>query len=267
MKRTIIFASFITLTILLTSCSAKAPKAYEFGTDSIPSMTEAVGDRTLTDVDKTSESGAEQQTYRYIGAKDTSADVARYVDALRKSGAFLTEDYDPSLPKGRACLVIPSKEEGKIITVVITYNKEECIVALEKFKGDIIPGAKPKNDTPAEPLPQEPEHSAECVPPTAQQAMEILSGYSKESLGLPAEITSYTLVLDDSPSDINGDLCHGISVFADLGERMESMGIFYLSCDRERVYRLDVQTGEYVLIPKAPGNGTEQPESDAPSGS
>lgn len=79
-------------------------------------------------------------------------------------------------------------------------------------------------------------------------ALALLVAYNAEELGLPAPISTYTIVFDDMTTEIDGKSYQGLSAFADLGERMENMGVFFVAQDGSRLLRIDSLTGDYVEI-------------------
>lgn len=92
------------------------------------------------------------------------------------------------------------------------------------------------------------QDDADAVKLTRDDAIVILKKMPQEELGLAEPITSYSLVVDDVLSDIDGNQCYGISVFADLGEKMQNMGIFYVSQDGVTIYHMNVENGTYEKI-------------------
>lgn len=92
------------------------------------------------------------------------------------------------------------------------------------------------------------QDNADAVKLTRDDAIVILKKMPQEELGLAEPITSYSLVVDDVLSDIDGNQCYGISVFADLGEKMQNMGIFYVSQDGVTIYHMNVENGTYEKI-------------------
>nr|WP_162990758.1 hypothetical protein [Maliibacterium massiliense] len=81
-----------------------------------------------------------------------------------------------------------------------------------------------------------------------QQAVDLLKGVSAEKLGLPAPIDQYTVVFDAQVSDVQGKTCYTMSAFADLGARMENMGVFAVAVDASALFRVDARTGAFVQI-------------------
>ena len=79
-------------------------------------------------------------------------------------------------------------------------------------------------------------------------AIALLMEYSKEELGLPAEISEYTL-MNDGETTVDGVICIEIGVYADLGERMQRMGGYCVSSDLHTVYAFDIITGEFEALP------------------
>ena len=81
---------------------------------------------------------------------------------------------------------------------------------------------------------------------TKDDAIRLLETLSAEELSLPEKISEYVLSVDDWPTMIRGEECYGINAYADLGERKQLMGVFYVTMDGSSVYRNDME--EFILI-------------------
>ncbi len=83
---------------------------------------------------------------------------------------------------------------------------------------------------------------------TQDEALAVIEKLSAEKLGLPVGISEYKIIFDDVKTEIDGASCYGLSAFADLGERMENMGVFYVAVDGSAIYKINSMTGDYEKI-------------------
>ena len=83
---------------------------------------------------------------------------------------------------------------------------------------------------------------------TREQAFDILASLSKEQTGLPADISEYTLIVQDGTVTIKGIPCYSVCVYANLEERLELMNTFSVSLDGKHIFTFDVLTAADVEI-------------------
>ncbi len=85
-------------------------------------------------------------------------------------------------------------------------------------------------------------------PISSEEAMDLVSALSMEQTGLPAELSEYTITVEEGTVEINGTLCYSVCVYSDLGERMQLMKVFSVSVDGEHIYTFDIDSAQDVEI-------------------
>lgn len=85
---------------------------------------------------------------------------------------------------------------------------------------------------------------------TKEEALELLNEIPYAKLLLPAELTEYTIQYDDWTTMVGDTECYGINAFADLGERMQLMGVYYVALDGSKIFGIDSETGDFTEIKK-----------------
>lgn len=83
---------------------------------------------------------------------------------------------------------------------------------------------------------------------TKTQARELLSTLTKETTGLPAELSEYTLIADDLTIRIKDNLCYSIGVYTKEEERNLLLSTFYVALDGSRIFAFDLEAGDDVEI-------------------
>ena len=79
-------------------------------------------------------------------------------------------------------------------------------------------------------------------------AIETLSSYSADELGLPADLKEYSLMPDETYQTINGEDYVCISVFSDLGDRMYNNGVLYYRPSDKTAFKNDYLTGDMLAL-------------------
>lgn len=83
---------------------------------------------------------------------------------------------------------------------------------------------------------------------TQEDALASLSKVPKEVLGIPVELSEYTVIFDDWTTNIKGTDCYGINVYSDAGDRSISMGVFYVATDGSVMYKFDAILDDFAEI-------------------
>ncbi len=98
----------------------------------------------------------------------------------------------------------------------------------------------------AEPTPEPtPELRREL---TAEEAYQILCGYSKESLNIAKEVMEYQAEYDSELTFINGVNCYRFNLSEVTSDgKVRNRGEFYISTDGTECYYIDSETNEFVL--------------------
>ncbi len=122
-------------------------------------------------------------------------------------------------------LLIVEKKEGKLLC----YDLSGVVAPIEKF---------PLDNT---------ETGNEGVKTlTADEAKQMILGYSGERLGLAKDTASYETTVDDWTTNANGVECYGINFFEDVNGKQRFRGTFYVALDGSAVYGKDDITGEFI---------------------
>lgn len=81
---------------------------------------------------------------------------------------------------------------------------------------------------------------------TAQDAVTLLNGLTAAELGLPAKLTEYTILVDEWTTMVYGLECYCVNAYAELENRKQLMGVYFVAVDGSAAYRSDM--GDFVLI-------------------
>jgi len=122
-------------------------------------------------------------------------------------------------------LLIVEKKEGTLLC----YDLSGVVAPIEKFPLD-------KTETGSE--------GTKTL--TAEEAKQMLLGYSGERLGLAKETASYEMTVDDWTTNANGTECYGINFFENVNGKQRFRGTFYVALDGSAVYGKDDVTGEFI---------------------
>jgi hypothetical protein len=109
---------------------------YEAGSDTVPSVTDVVGSRKLSE--KTSvEDGSGSLIYQYTNVEDPAADVKAYEERLLEEGFTELIRADYTSPSGLLQMGRNSQEEGKIFVVTVSYYDMGYDVQVDLAEGRI----------------------------------------------------------------------------------------------------------------------------------
>ena len=81
---------------------------------------------------------------------------------------------------------------------------------------------------------------------SADDAVTLLKGISAADLGLPAALSEYTIMVDEWTTMVYGQECYCINAYAELENRKQLMGVFFVAVDGSTAFRSDM--GDFVLI-------------------
>lgn len=81
---------------------------------------------------------------------------------------------------------------------------------------------------------------------TAEEAKEVLAGYTGAALGLAKELSAYEMTVDDWTTMADGFECYGINLFETTDGKQRFRGTFYVVTDGSAVYSKDDITGEFI---------------------
>ena len=81
---------------------------------------------------------------------------------------------------------------------------------------------------------------------TSRDAIELLNKLTPMELGLPAELSAYTILVDEWTTMVYGLECYCVNAYAELENRKQLMGVYFVALDGSVAYRSDM--GDFVLI-------------------
>ena len=81
---------------------------------------------------------------------------------------------------------------------------------------------------------------------TSQSAVDLLMGLTAAELGLPAKLSEYTILVDEWTTMVYGLECYCVNAYAELENRKQLMGVYFVAVDGSAAYRSDM--GDFVLI-------------------
>lgn len=122
-------------------------------------------------------------------------------------------------------LLIVEKTEGALLC----YDLSGVVAPIEKFPLD-------KTET----------GGGGEKPLTAEEAKQILAGYSAAALGLAKEPSAYEMTVDDWTTLVEGKDCYGINLFETTDGKQRLRGTFYVVLDGSAVYSQDDVTGDFI---------------------
>ncbi|MDD5937244.1 MAG: hypothetical protein PUC65_17035 [Clostridiales bacterium] len=80
---------------------------------------------------------------------------------------------------------------------------------------------------------------------STNQALSILKKLPIEKLGLPKELSKYTIIADEWTTMVNTDSCYCFNVFEN-GENGQLVALYYVSTTGTAVYTFDEENGEFI---------------------
>lgn len=139
LRNTILLFLLCSMMLFIASCgilnSASEAQTYDFGNDSIPSITSVVGSRKANGVETGTSSGTQYRIFKY-GSDDPVSDIQEYIDYLQDRGWLVTA-IDSSSDSGTVQVGIDSLDSGKILLVTIDYKTSSYEVKAEKMEGTL----------------------------------------------------------------------------------------------------------------------------------
>ena len=127
--------------LTLAGCGAALKEAaklseYEIGGENIPSITSAVGEREVTNVESSTNNGIVSKQYTYVSAS-VYDDLLAYVKLLMEDGWLVTKDIDLNVVPGSGELGKKASEEGRILLISLAYEDGKYAIKVTKGKGTI----------------------------------------------------------------------------------------------------------------------------------
>lgn len=130
-------------------------------------------------------------------------------------------------------------ENGTALEPLLIVEKKEGELFCYDFAGVVSPFSK-------FPLDKTETGSSGTDTISEEQAKKLLSGYSKEALGLAMEVSAYEMEVDSWKTVANGKECYGIDLIAAVEGKRSFCGTFYVALDGSVVYSRDDATGEFM---------------------
>lgn len=186
-----------------------------------------------------SQETADAVTYRYEGLADSKALIAAYTMLMdTKDTGFTVVDQnlvrtdapDFEAEEGTVRIARRGAEEGKVMSILMTWTQGSCTVTTDTPEGEISD-------------PPEPEAM------TVSEVADYVHTLSPSTFGLAGDsMQSYNVYVIDGTVLVDGVACIRLNVYRDDGEAEtnEVAGNYFLSADRRHIYRLDVETGEVM---------------------
>lgn len=130
-------------------------------------------------------------------------------------------------------------ENGTALEPLLIVEKKKGELLCYDFAGVVSPFSK-------FPLDKTETGSSGTDTISEEQAKKLLSGYSKEALGLAMEVSAYEMEVDSWKTVANGKECYGIDLIAAVEGKRSFCGTFYVALDGSAVYSRDDATGEFM---------------------
>ena len=174
--------------------------------------------------------------YYYEGLEAPGPLVAAYTALMdtADTGFCIVDDTlaktappDYEVEEGSVHLARDGAEEGRVMSIQMTWSKEGCTVTAGTLPGEIAEPPAPEAMTISEVA-----DYVRSIPPT--------------TLGLEgASMKEYNIYVIDGTVLVDGIPCIRLNVCRDDGEAAtnEVAGNYFISADKEHIYRLDVETG------------------------
>lgn len=111
---------------------------YSIDGDKIPSISGVVGQRIISGYEKKTSNGQTIENYEFKNIKNPQKDLTKYMNYLRdKDGFANTTDYNLEGDSGNLELAGNSSTAGKVIVVVMKWDKNSYDLELKKIAGSI----------------------------------------------------------------------------------------------------------------------------------
>ncbi|WMJ89858.1 hypothetical protein [Anaerocolumna sp. MB42-C2] len=81
-----------------------------------------------------------------------------------------------------------------------------------------------------------------------QDALDRLRGIQAKDLGLPKELSEYSIDFDGWTTNVNDVECYGINVYAESEKQMTVIGQFYVALDGSSMFKYDSEADDIVAI-------------------
>ncbi len=130
-------------------------------------------------------------------------------------------------------------ENGTALEPLLIVEKKEGELFCYDFAGVVSPFSK-------FPLDKTETGSSGTDVISEEEAKKVLSGYSKEALGLSEEVSAYEMEVDSWKTVADGKECYGIDLIAVVAGKRSFCGTFYVALDGSAVYSRDDATGEFI---------------------
>lgn len=214
-------------------------EAYVLDDDFVTSIPKFLGEsekRDLPEITEEQGGSGKRIVYDYTGLKDADEEVRDYINFLTSEKEFVPMfDYNLDAPAGYVSVGTTSQEEGKILKLDIDYTEADYRVMVSKTNENL-------------PKPKEKSNDKDV---SRDGALNYLTGFSAEKLGLEKPIEEYKTIYDAGQSSIGEHNCYGISLY-ELGVAGTNVfqGKFFVATNQSVVYRYRPEDDTYVEIEK-----------------
>lgn len=128
----------VTLTLLtLVGCVSSSAEVVEIGTDTIPSLYSAVGERKITGTEKSSGTDGKELRLAYAPGISTE-DIIAYMKKLEENGFIVTMDTQVQGDVEINQMSAPSVQEGLVLVVEIYFSQtDSTVISYNLIEGTI----------------------------------------------------------------------------------------------------------------------------------
>lgn len=249
-QRMIIIVCILTGCMLLTACRKDSDKTGEgtTETETNTAITPSPAEDTEETANDTRETDAAGQTEPDTGESRLSEKEAIQLiqDRIGERGYYfvLVKDslalegntyYEFQISDGSGAIepnVLVNVNNGELLC----YKSDETTAPFSEHPLYTQDGAGVESDT------------TDTAAYTREDALASLSKVPKKVLGLPSELSEYTVNYDNWTTNIKGTDCYGVNVYSEKDGQRISMGVFYVATDGSVMYKFDAVLDDFAEI-------------------
>lgn len=141
--------------------------------------------------------------------------------------------------EGKVYYIYVIFENGVELQPAVIVNAEDGTLSLYDSDGNVTAFTK-------FPVDKTESLDSDDLEITQASALEILKKITKEKLGLPNNLSRYTIVADEWTTIVDGDVCYCFNVY-EGNEEGQLAGRYYVSTTGKSIYRQD-EFGDFIKI-------------------
>ncbi len=253
-QMTMVFICLFAGCLLFTACRKEDKNNQENTTEETITKTEATAEQSEETIDnsmgadtketeeetepetesETEESISEKDALKYI--QDKIGDRGYYFEVLDDNLVLEDKTYYVYQISDSDGPIEPNVLVNKLTGELSCYYSDGSTAAFSEYPLYVKPDTDKDSDSVS---------SGEI---SQNEALSKLGKVSAKDLGLPAELSEYSIIFDDWTTNINGRECYGINAYAKDKERMISMGLFYVTTDGSTMYKFDSLLDDFVEL-------------------